>query len=194
MKHALILFAALFLPAACASTEEASSPDDSLHARGSVTAGNPYTPLVFTAQAGWIAEEPESAMRKAQYRLTNEEGDFEHASLVVYHFGESAGSAEENIERWCGQFEQSDGRLSSEVATRSVREIAGMTVHELRLGGRYVAETSPGSGEYLRKEDWLLLAAIVETKHGPYYVKLVGPAPTVERWEASYHAFLDSIH
>jgi hypothetical protein len=38
-----------------------------------------------------------------------------------------------------------------------------------------------------------MLAAIVATKDGPWYFKLVGPEATVAKWEASYQAFLSSI-
>jgi len=71
--------------------------------------------------------------------------------------------------------------------------VNGMKTTEVQLSGTYVAETAPGSGEHLRKEDWRMLAAIIEAQEGPYYIKLVGPRATVAHWEASYREFLSAI-
>jgi hypothetical protein len=38
-----------------------------------------------------------------------------------------------------------------------------------------------------------MLAAIVDTTAGPYYLKLVGPAATVAHWEAPFDSFLRSM-
>jgi hypothetical protein len=76
----------------------------------------------------------------------------------------------------------------------SERRVLGMPVHEVALEGTYVAETSPGSGVRVREPGWRLLAAIVESDHGPYYAKLVGPGATVEAHAAGFRAFLSEIH
>ena len=49
------------------------------------------------------------------------------------------------------------------------------------------------AGERANKPNWRMLAAVVETPRGPYYVKLVGPDATVQRWKESYQAFLQAI-
>jgi hypothetical protein len=38
-----------------------------------------------------------------------------------------------------------------------------------------------------------MLAAVVETPEGSYYVKLLGPERTVARWHESFLAFLKSV-
>jgi hypothetical protein len=149
--------------------------------------------LVFETQPGWVVETPSSGVRKAQYRLPHAPEDSEDASVAVFFFGGDGGSKEANIERWASQFEQPDGRPSAHVAQNSARKVGGMDVHEVDIAGTYVAETFPGSGQRVRKEGWRMLAAIIETDHGPYYVKLVGPAATVERWEASYRNFVSQL-
>jgi len=145
----------------------------------------PGAPLVFSAQEGWVEEPPASDMRVVQYVL----GD---ASLVVFHFGAAGGTVEANFERWASQFEPTGGGevMIGEFAERTV---LGMPVHEVAYSGTYVAETSPGSGERVNHPEWRLVAAVVESGHGPYYVKLVGPEQAVRRWEPSFGAFLDAI-
>jgi hypothetical protein len=154
----------------------------------------PGTPLVFTAPADWTVETPSSKMRVAQYKLAKVEGDSEDAELVVYHFGATGGGGvEQNIERWCGQFEQEGGKKSSEVAVRSKRMVAGLTVDDVSLSGKYVAETAPGSGEHLNKPGFAMLASIIQGGDGDYYAKLIGPAKTVEHHAAAYRTFISSI-
>jgi len=154
-------------------------------------ARSPGSPLVFEPAPDWIVESPTSSMRRAQYRLPRAEGDAEDAECVVYYFGaQGGGGLEANIERWCSQFEQVDGRDSNDVLVRSERTVGEMPVHEVRLSGTYVAETAPGSGVRVNKPDFRMIAVILESDHGAYYVKLVGPQATVQ---AHTPAFLDFI-
>ena len=110
--------------------------------------------------------------------------------MIVYYFGGQGGSKEANLQRWAGQFEQPDGSSSEEEMQNSTRTIAGLEVFDAELSGTYVAETAPGSGERVNKPDWRMKASIVDTKEGPWYFKLVGPAATVAKWEASYRTFM----
>lgn len=150
--------------------------------------------LEFSAQAGWVVETPTSSMRKAQYLLPHADGDTEDASLVVYFFGAGGGGGREaNLTRWAGQFEQPDGSDSSGRMKSADRTVNGLAVTDVELSGTYVAETTPGSGERVRKEGWRMIASIVEAPAGPCYAKLVGPGRTVARWEPSYKSFIDAL-
>jgi hypothetical protein len=195
---------ALALGAACSSEPEtparASAPP-SEPARSAPAASErpdpgseparPGNPLTFTPRAGWVVETPSSSMRVAQYRLP---GDAGAAELVVYYFGaEHGGSLQANLERWAGQFEQPDGGDSLARAVLAERRVLGMPVHEVSLSGTYVAETSPGSGERVREPGWRLRAAILESDHGPYYAKLVGPEATVSAHESAFRAFISEV-
>lgn len=151
------------------------------------------TALAFTTPSGWIAVTPSSSMRKAQYQVPKTEGDAEDAECVVYYFGAGGGGGvEANIERWCSQFEQPDGRESSAVLVRSERKVGGMAVHEAELSGTYVAETAPGSGVHLNKPGFAMRGAIIESDHGAYYAKLVGPAATVAKQADAFRGLVDS--
>lgn len=191
----LLLFPLL---AACDSTaDHPPAPPQAATARPEAgeakPARTPGAPLRFTAQDGWIEEAPRSTTRKAQYRLPRANGDSADAELVVYFFSDGGGSLEANLQRWASQFEQPDGSRSLDVMRRSQRSVAGMAVHEVDLAGTYVAETSPGSGQRLNEPGWRMLASIVESDHGPYYAKLVGPRDTVAHWEASYRRSISQI-
>ena len=198
---ALIPFALL----ACSSGPEAAAPSNAAAPKpGSAAATKTPSaaeseapaatgPLVFTPEPGWTVEKPSSSMRKAQFLLPRASGDKEDASLIVFFFGGQGGSIDANIERWTQQFEQPDGKSSADLLVKSERSVNGMAVHDVELSGTYVAETSPGSGEHLRKEGWRMLASIIEAKEGPYYAKLVGPSATVKHWEPSFRNFVSQL-
>lgn len=209
MKLSPTLLLVLLLPVStsCSSKPEtqASAPASSAPS-GAAPASTPKTPapaaaapagastgaIAFAAQPGWVVEKSTSAMRKAQYKLPHVEKDTEDAALVVYFFSGQGGDLQANLDRWCGQFEQPDGKKSADVLKTSSRTVNGMQVHDADLSGTYVAETAPGSGEHVRKEGWRMLAAIIDAKEGPYYAKLVGPTATVSKWEESFKSFVDA--
>jgi hypothetical protein len=148
--------------------------------------------LGFDAPKEWKAQPSSSSMRVAQYSLARAAGDSEDAELIVYYFGGSGGSVDANLDRWLGQMEQADGKPSKAVAKTSTLTANGLTITVLDVTGRYVAEMTPGSAQRHNKPGFRMKAAVIETGKGPYFVKLTGPANTVERWDVSFAAFLKS--
>ncbi len=176
------------------SSPAAPSSPEAAKEEGDRTVRAAGAPLVFEPPQDWIVEQPTSGMRKAQYRLPRADGDPEDAECVVYFFGSmGGGDVAANIDRWASQFEQPDGRPSQEVLEQSERKVAGMPVHEVRLSGTYVAETTPGSGVRVNKPGFRLLAAILQSDHGDYFIKLVGPEKTVEKHAAAFRDFVSGV-
>jgi hypothetical protein len=150
--------------------------------------------LRFSAPADWIKEQPSSKMRAAQYKLPKVEGDKEDASLVIYYFGASqGGSVADNIERWVGQMQQPDGSPSREKAKTEALTVNGLKISTVDLTGTYTAEMAPGSSEHHNDANYRLRAAVIETPKGFYYLKLVGPAKTVDRWGETIDKFVKSF-
>ena len=150
--------------------------------------------LKFEPPAGWVAGKPASSMRVAEFTLPRTAKDPEDASVIVYYFGGTGGSIQANLDRWIGQMQQPDGKASKAVArTTTLSSAAGLKITLVDVPGTYVAEVTPGSSERFNKPGFRQLAAVIETKDGPYFVKLVGPAATVARWEKSFRSFLDSV-
>ncbi len=149
--------------------------------------------LRFKAPAEWTVQSTSSSMRVAQYGLPKVAGDAEDGELVVYFFGGTGGSVDANIERWVGQMQQPDGKPSKDVARRSERKVNGLDVTLLDISGTYTAEVRPGSAERHNKPGYRMRTAVVTTPKGPYFVKAVGPAKTVERWNNAFEGFIDSM-
>ena len=148
--------------------------------------------LQLSAPKEWTVKPSSSSMRVAQYGLPRAPGDAEDGELIIYFFGGQGGSVQANLDRWVGQMEQPDGRPSKAVATTETMTVGGMKVTVLDVSGKYVAEMAPGAPTRFNKPGFRLKAAVVETAGGPYFVKLTGPAKTVERWNAAFATFLKS--
>lgn len=149
--------------------------------------------LRYDAPAGWIAAEPASPMRIAQFQLPRVDEDPEDAECVVFYFGGAGGSVEANLDRWTGQMLQPDDSPSVDVATTTSFEVAGMPVTVLDVPGIFAGEVQPGSKMRYYKPEFRLKAAVVESPEGPYFFKLTGPSRTVRRWEADFNALVNSV-
>ena len=63
----------------------------------------------------------------------------------------------------------------------------------LDVSGTYVAEVRPGSTERHNKPGFRMRATVVETPKGPYFIKLTGPAGTVDKAGGAFDQFLQSL-
>jgi hypothetical protein len=134
---------------------------------------------------GWDSEPPSNSMRKAQYRLSGDGGD---AELVVTHFGmRGAGGVDVNIARWKGQFADSDGGKIRKLT------VSGMNVTVLDISGTFKGMGGPMTGVGTPVTGQRMLAAIVESPKGAFYLKLVGPVKTIGRWESTFDRFIGSV-
>ena len=150
--------------------------------------------LHYKVPAGWVSAQPSSKMRVAQFKLPKAEGDNEDGELVLYYFGANqGGTAEANIDRWISQIQQADGSSSKVNAKTESLTVNGLKITTVDVSGRYTAEMAPGSGKFYDNANYRLRAAVIETPKGNYFLKLVGPAKTVGRWEQSFTDFVKSF-
>src|SRR5262249_27348791 len=132
----------------------------------------------------------------AEYTLPKAQGQSDDATVTVYFFGANmGGNAQANIDRWIGQMSQPDGKPSKDVAKTMTQTstVGHLEMTVVDVTGTYVAEVTPGSAEHFNKPNWRQIAALVATPGGPYFVKVVGPAATVDQANASLGAFLNSL-
>lgn len=145
--------------------------------------------LVMTPQAGWVVEKPSSAMRKAHFRLPRQGSDEADGDVIVFFFPGQGGSVEANIDRWANEWSVPSGDPKSALK-RETRTINGLVVHHVDLTGEWSGGMNASAG---KRANYRLLAAIVETPNGPWFLKLVGPQATLGHWEPSWRAFIDSF-
>jgi len=126
----------------------------------------------------WRWEPPRNDMRKINWVIPSPEGS-EPAELVVTHFPEASGNTKQNnIDRWTNQFRGSDLAAQPEVTQLTVSDM-DVTLVELR--GQY-----RGMGGGWHKDDYTMLAAMVNSKHGSVFIKLLGPTDTVSATRDTY--------
>jgi hypothetical protein len=185
----------MLLVASCSQKQEPSQHSKTGSAPKSMSQASDVQ-LTWTAPEGWVAEEPSSGMRLAQYKLPKVEGDEEDASCYVFHFPGAGGSVEANIQRWYGQFDQPDGQPSSAVAKVNKGEVHGFQLTTVDLTGSFkpsqMGMGQPGDSSELLP-NYRMLGGVVETPSGPWFAKLVGPERTVAHWEKSFHEFMGSF-
>ena len=150
--------------------------------------------LKYVIPEGWKAVTGRSPMRLAEFVLPRIDGDGEDGALVLYYFKGQGGSVQANLSRWMSQMVQPDDRPSRDVSTTRTLIANGLNLTVLEMTGTYVAAVRPGATERYYKPDFKMVAAIVETPAGPYFMKLTGPRKTIERWSSEVQSFLRSVY
>lgn len=162
----------------------------------------------------WAEVEPVQPPRIRQFVLPG--GLEDDAELSIFHYGRGyGGDIQTNIERWKSSFEpapgQPPGQPSGQPSARSAAEnpdtAAGtsddfitvntyrtssvrMTVVDVR--GTYLHRDRPLDvrSEPERRRDHRLIGVVFQSRHGPYFLRLVGPARTVDRHEQAFLRWL----
>jgi hypothetical protein len=144
--------------------------------------------LALQVPEEWKLELPaNTSMRKAEFVLPGPGGD---ARLVVYRFAGGAGGFTANIERWKGQMTPPAGVEP----TIAERELAGLKLASIDVSGRFAGQSMPGAPPQPPIDDARLFAAAIEQSGSdPWYLKLVGPKPTIDVWASAWETMLGSL-
>jgi len=149
--------------------------------------------LRFAVPGDWARVPAPSDMRAAQFRVPHAAGDAEDAELVLFFFGAGqGGSAEQNVERWTGQFTQPGGKPSKDAAVVTIRTVNGLKQTSVDVSGTYKPAPMGGAGG-AEKPGWRLLAAVVEGPGGPWFWRLTGPDATIAAAKPQFDALMASL-
>lgn len=176
---ALNLLLALVSQAAWAADE----PDDDPKLREVSVAEGAFK---LTAPKGWKREQPRSNIIEHEFALPGEKKEQEPGRVTIMAAG---GSIEANVERWLGQF---SNRKEEKVEPKEI-EVAGQQVLLVDISGTFRDQRGPFAPA-VERPDHRMLAAIVATKeHGNVFVKLTGPADTIEHQAKAFQEFVESL-
>jgi hypothetical protein len=142
-----------------------------------------------TAPAAWKKQQPKSTILSHEFLAPKAEGDRYDGRLTVMSAG---GTVEANIERWYGQFKQPDGSNSKERAKVEKRTIAGQEVHVVDISGTYKDQAGPFAPA-VEREKYRMLAAIIVTEQGNFFLKFYGPQRTVAEHEKAFDGMVESL-
>jgi hypothetical protein len=148
--------------------------------------------LRFAVPKAWTRVPAPSDVRAAQWKISGKGG--EDGELVLFFFGKGkGGSAQENLERWFGQFTQPDGRPSRDAAVTTIRTVNGLRVTSVDLAGAYRGSQMGGGAAAQPRPGSRMLAAVVEGEDGPWFFKAVGPDATIAETKSGFDAMLGSV-
>jgi hypothetical protein len=136
--------------------------------------------------AEWERQPPASSMRDLQMRVPSGAPGETDAGFVVY--GGIAGSVQENIQRWSGQFMADDGSLVEPQVEEMQAGTLRITIVELT--GNYTSTMVPGESG----ADVTMIHAIVETpQREQVFLRLLGPRAVVAANRESLRVGLNSL-
>jgi hypothetical protein len=148
--------------------------------------------LSWTPPAKWSIG-PTQQMRTETYLINPINGDKENADCAVFYFGKGIGGNKgANLDRWANQFEQPDGRNSSDVASIKEMKANGLSITAIELTGIY-KKLGPSMEIKERKLGYQLLGAIIDGPEGLVFFKLVGPEKTVSSAQDDFMNMINSI-
>ena len=144
--------------------------------------------IQWTAPAGWKSEGARP-MRAATYRAPAAPGDKEDGECAVFYFGPGqGGGVEDNLKRWIGQFEHTQGEPK-----RAKQTINGLNVTTIDLAGTYAGAGGLMAAPKVSKPGYRLLGGIVEAPQGPVFFKFTGPAKTLAAQQSAFQGLLKSV-
>ena len=152
--------------------------------------------LQSRSPAEWEEQNPTNKMRFKQFRLPTVKKGEDASELVIFFFGAgSGGSAADNITRWKTQFEAANGKKIDDVAKTEEFKVGAVPVTYLDVSGTYLARFPPfdPNAKTVRKPNYRLLGAVFESKDGPYFIKLTGPAASVEHYKKGFDEWLKAF-
>jgi hypothetical protein len=130
-----------------------------------------------------------SPMRLKQFALPGKDGD---AELVIFFFGQGqGGDTQANLDRWKKQFEPPAGKTLEDVSKVSTVPLKTGKATVLDVKGTYQFKASPmAPGPAEPRPNQRMLAVVLETPKGNYYIKLVGPEKTVEKNKKGFDGWI----
>lgn len=183
MRYLLIAVAATALLASCNNSkrpEKVEMKSDKQEQKAE-TQGSDFLQLAeFTMKIpdSWEKAQPSSEMRMLEFNVPEAK-----SNIAGFYFGQREEMVEANINRWRGQF------ADEESFDRETYDQGQIFV---RISGTYKKKPSPMSQEFTEAPGYMTLAAIVPSKQGPYFFKMVGEKKNVDKVEEEFIGFIKS--
>jgi hypothetical protein len=155
--------------------------------------------LKSKAPADWKPQEISEQARRFrayQFLIPKADGDAHDAELVVFYFGQgSGGSAADNVKRWKGMFQPPEGKTIDDVSKVEKMKVSDVDVTLLDVHGTYLYKAQPFNPDAKvdKRPHYRMLGVIFESKNGPYFMRLTGPAKTVDKHKKEFDHWLKAF-
>lgn len=177
----LLMLMAMFLPLGLFA-QEAGAEKQSPESQEIVLAEGA---ILFKVPGHWKKVQPKSNIIEAEFAIEKSEGEDANGRVTL---SQSGGSIQQNLDRWYGQFEM-DGEPGEPV----VKEVNKVKVHVVDLKGTYLDTMGNPGGPASKKDNYRMLAAIIELPEGKYFVKCYGPAKMMEKNAEAFNKMIESV-
>jgi hypothetical protein len=106
----------------------------------------------------------------------------------------SAPSAADNIKRWKSLFLPPTGKTIDEVSKVDKFKVGDVGITYLDMSGtyKYRNPADPNAKEE-KKADFRFFGVIFESPNGPYFIRLTGPARTLEQQKKAFDDWLKNF-
>jgi hypothetical protein len=199
MKQCLAWMAVCLLASACdhgaATSANPRSNSEKAPTEQAKSNGLELDGLKSQVPADWVAEKPSSNMRMAQFKVPRVAGDSDDAILVVSFFGKgSGGSFEDNLERWRAEFTANEKEPKDPGKIESFK-VGAVNVQEFDISGTHLTKIPPfaPNPKIERRPNYRMFAVSFESPNGPYFIKLTGPAKTMEHHKKAFDEWLKNF-
>jgi hypothetical protein len=144
--------------------------------------------LSSTTPADWKSEKPANQMRFAQFIIPKAKGDADNGQLIIFKLG---GTAQQNVDRWKGQFIPPEGKKIDDVAKVQTMKVAGSDVTYLDIHGTYL-DGRPGlpAAQKKKRANYRMLAVQFDTPDNSYQILFRGPAKTVAEHKKGFETWV----
>lgn len=144
--------------------------------------------------ASWKQKETDGQMRRLHFVLPRERGDDYDGEFLVFYFGKGGGGGVEgNLARWKSMMTPPDGKSIDDVSKieKAKAGTAPVTIVDVKGTYNYKAKPSDATGE--KRPDYRLIGIIIESPEGPYYVRITGPAKTIDAHKKGIDAWIKEM-
>ncbi len=156
--------------------------------------------LLLPAPAEWVQQKPRNRLIELEFLVpakaaaSPEGAEGEAATSGRFTVMQSGGTIRANLERWVGQFKNPKTPEGTELGEAKKLDIDGMPAHLMDLSGTFIDSPRGPFGPKVERENYRMLAAILETKDsGNYFFKLVGPEALIEQQVEPFVEMLKGI-
>ncbi len=147
--------------------------------------------LNFSVPGTWKKKTPAVNMIESEFEIPNVEGEDLPGRMTIMGAG---GSVDANIDRWIGQFIQPDDSATKDKTKIEKKKIADHDVNIVAISGTYLDGGMRPFGPKTEREDYVMLAAIIEMPEGGlYFIKSYGGKKTMEDNKKGFMKMIDSL-
>ena len=129
---------------------------------------------------GWEEVPAANNMRVTQFQIkAHPEYD-----VIISYFGNNDNMVDANISRWRGQFTKEDSYENLSLTSDGPTGI--------KILGTYKIKPFPMAQQFTESPDYGMLAAILPSKDGPYFIKVTAPKTVINEEEPTFTQLLNS--